>query len=114
MSRRFPKGAGAAESGLGIRFEPNNRIRQLEAMMAGDVARHDGGSLAAAARRVNAKLLVVATQDHMVNPGPAVSFAGLLRAPVLELAGPCGHLATGCENGRLVSGVTAFLKDAAR
>ncbi len=106
----FPAYLSGIEKNTPDGFDPNNRIRQLEAMMAGDVARHDGGSLAAAARRVKAKLLViVAAQDHMVNPTPARRFAAALGVPVVELTGPCGHLATGCESDRMVKAAAAFL-----
>jgi homoserine O-acetyltransferase len=89
-------------------FDANDRLYQLEAMITHDVA--NGGSLADAAKRVHAKVLVVASeQDHMVNPGPALEFAKLLGAKTLLLTSDCGHLAPGCEADKLNPAVRAFL-----
>jgi homoserine O-acetyltransferase len=89
-------------------FDANNRLYQLEAMIGHDVAH--GGSLAEAAKRVHAKVLVVASQqDHMVNPGPALEFAKMLSAKVLLLTSDCGHLAPGCEADKVDPAVEAFL-----
>jgi hypothetical protein len=55
--------------------DANNKIRQVQAMMSIDVPERFGGSLAAAAAAVKAKVLVIsATQDHVVTPGPAFEF----------------------------------------
>lgn len=84
------------------KFDWNDWHRQLEAMLAQDVARDDGGSLAAAAKRVKAKMLIVESeQDHMVNPLPAKEFAKLINAKVVALTGDCGHIATGCESAKI-------------
>ena len=57
-------------------FDANDWLAQLEAMIHHDVAH--GGSMEDAAKRVQAKVLVVAAaQDHMVNPKPAEDFAAL-------------------------------------
>jgi homoserine O-acetyltransferase len=94
------------------RFDANNWHRQLEAMLAQDVTRPFGGSMEKAAAAIKAKLLiVVATQDHMVNPTPALKLAQLRNARVLKLTGPCGHRATGCEKDKLNPAVSAFLSE---
>jgi homoserine O-acetyltransferase/O-succinyltransferase len=93
-------------------FDWNDWHRQLEAMMAHDVAAPYGGSLDAAAKRVKAKaLFVVAAQDHMVSPIPARAFAAAMgaRAQVVVLDGPCGHIAPTCEATKLARAVTPFL-----
>jgi homoserine O-acetyltransferase len=92
------------------RFDANNWHRQLEAMISHDVAAPYGGSMEQAAARVKAKLLViVSAQDHMVNPTPARNFAQLTKARVVELTGPCGHLANGCEKDKVIQAVSDFL-----
>jgi homoserine O-acetyltransferase len=92
----------------GTDFDANDRLYQLEAMIHHDVA--EGGSMADAAKKVHAKVLVVASeQDHMVNPGPALEFARLLGAKTLLLTSDCGHLAPGCEGVRMNLLVAAFL-----
>jgi len=99
--------AGYRSSGA-TEFDANDRLYQLEAMIHHDVAH--GGSIEEAAKRVHAKVLVVASeQDHMVNPGPALEFARLLGAKTLLLTSDCGHLAPGCEADKLNPAVEAFL-----
>jgi homoserine O-acetyltransferase len=91
-------------------FDANDKIRQAQAMMALDVAAPFNGSLARAAATVKARVLVVvATRDMVVTPGPALAFARLLRAQTLTLEGDCGHLAPGCEAQKLNPAVADFL-----
>lgn len=91
-------------------FDANDKIRQDQAMMAHDVSAAFGGSLERAAAAVKARVLVVvATQDHVVTPGPAAEFARLLRAQLLTLEGDCGHLAPGCESQKVNPAVAEFL-----
>lgn len=92
-------------------MDPSDWLYQLRAMMAQNVAEHAGGSLTEAARQVKPKMMVVlATQDHMVNPVPARDFARAGSIPVLELNSDCGHLAPGCEADTVATAVRAFLK----
>lgn len=87
------------------RFDANDKIRQVQAMMKLDIP------LESAAKTVKAKVLVVvAKYDHVVTPGPATEFAKLLGAKFLNLDGDCGHLATSCESRRLNDAVADFLK----
>lgn len=93
-------------------FDANDKIRQDQAMMALDVSAPFGGSMERAAAAVKARVLVVvATQDHTVTPGPAMEFARLLaaKARLLKLEGDCGHLAPGCEWQKLNPAVADFL-----
>jgi homoserine O-acetyltransferase len=90
--------------------DANDKIRQAQAMMDLDVAASFGGSLERAAASVKAKVFViVASFDHTVTPGPAREFARLLHAPLLELTGDCGHLATSCESQKINAAVADFL-----
>ena len=92
-------------------MDPLDWAAQLRAMMAQDVARHFGGSMEKAGAAVQAQVLVVvANQDHMVNPGPATQMAAKSGFSVLRLTGNCGHMATSCESAKLISAVSAFLK----
>ncbi|MDT5263342.1 MAG: hypothetical protein QOC61_2346 [Acidobacteriota bacterium] len=91
-------------------FDANDKIRQDQAMMALDVSAPFGGSMERAAAAVKARVLVVvAAQDHVVTPGPALDFARLLKAQVLTLEGDCGHLAPGCEWRKMNPAVADFL-----
>ncbi len=91
-------------------FDPNDRVRQLEAMIAHDVGARNGGSLDEAAERVRAKMLiVVSARDPLVDPQPALAFAPLVSARTEVLDGACGHAATRCEKARLAEIVGDFL-----
>ncbi|HYV13676.1 MAG TPA: alpha/beta fold hydrolase [Pyrinomonadaceae bacterium] len=94
----------------GRSFDANDKIRQTQAMMQLDVTREFGGSLERAAQAVKAKVFVVVSRfDHVVTPGPAIEFASLLGAKLLNLESECGHLATVCEASRLDAAVAEFL-----
>ena len=87
-------------------------IRQREAINALDIPGELGESMEQAAKRVHAKLLVVISpEDHMVNPTPALAFAGMTGAAVLTLESPCGHLSLGCVSAGPI--VRKFLDDPA-
>jgi homoserine O-acetyltransferase len=89
-------------------FDANDLLAQLEAIIHQDVAH--GGSQLEAAKRVEAKVLVVvASQDHLVNPKPALDFAALLGAKTMVLESDCGHKAVSCESAKLYPVVRAFL-----
>lgn len=98
----FGKYKQSFEAGAGERVTAADWASQLRAMMSAE---------AGAPETVKAKLLVVvATQDHMVNPGPAMTFAERIYAPQLRLEGNCGHLAPGCEAGKFSAAVKGFLE----
>ena len=93
-------------------FDANNRLYQLEAMIHHDIAA--GGPMEAAAKRVQARVLIIASQqDHMVNPAPAIEFSKLLNpktTQLLILTSDCGHLAPfQCEADKTIAAVTQFL-----
>jgi homoserine O-acetyltransferase len=100
-----------AREAKGGGFDANDKIRQVQAMMALDVSEAFGGSIEQAAGRVRAKVFViVAKSDHVVTPGPAQEFARLIHAKVLVLEGKCGHLAPSCEFQTVNPAVAEFLK----
>lgn len=91
-------------------FDANDHIRQSEAMLALDVSGPFGHSMERAAAAVKAEVLVIVNDtDHMVTPGPALAFAKLLHAQVLELNDQCGHLLLQCEGDKVVATVAEFL-----
>lgn len=102
----FPKWLATEEADAS--FDWNDRHRQLDAMLAHDVAR--GASMAVAASRVKAKALVVVSErDQMVNPESSKAFAKLLPSQLVVLDTPCGHLALGCEGAKVADAVKSFL-----
>jgi len=89
-------------------FDPNNQIRQLQALMSQDVA--PGKSTAEMAKMLKpSTMFVVAKQDMMANPIPATELARAAAMPLIELASDCGHLAPGCESEKVYPAVRAFL-----
>lgn len=90
------------------RFDAVNWVRQLQAMLSHDVAK--GQPLESVASQIKAKMfVVVAAQDHMVNPVTALELARLLVAPTLVSDSDCGHMVTSCEGDRIVEAVNRFL-----
>ncbi len=83
---------------------------QLQAMIGHDIYRESNTTPARVASVARAQtLLVVATQDQMVNPAPSVALARHLKARLVELTGDCGHLAPGCEGKKMNEAVRSFL-----
>lgn len=106
----FPEYYRRVQSGVSDNHDSFNWAGQLRAMIAHDVAKPFQGSLKAAARLVQAELLIiVGKQDHMVNPAPAIKFAGLTKAEKLILDSNCGHLAVNCEMDTVVKRIAGFL-----
>jgi homoserine O-acetyltransferase len=94
-----------------------NLVRQADAMMATDVTRSFAGDGTAAARGVQAEMLViVGSSDHVVTPGPAIAFAEQLgdRATLIVFNNGCGHDIPGCEMFRSRSLIRAFLGEGSR
>lgn len=89
-------------------FDWNDWKWQAEAMMRHDVGRAYGG-LTGASKRMPELLVVVAEQDQMVNPGPALELAKECGAEVLVLHGDCGHAAPSCEADAVRAKVRTFL-----
>ncbi len=97
---------GATTNGA---FDANDWRWQLHAMLSQDIA--SGGSLLELAKRIHTRLLVInASQDHMVNPIPALRFAAITHSQAIVLDGNCGHLAPGCESSTIRPAIEAILK----
>ncbi|GAB3643137.1 alpha/beta fold hydrolase [Spirosoma arcticum] len=89
-------------------LDPFNWASQLRAMIGQDIYR--GRTPAELKSTIKAKLMIiVATQDHMVTPGPATELARALQVPLVELTGECGHLATSCEEAKVRTEISKFL-----
>src|SRR5260370_1961520 len=87
-----------------------DQIRQRQAIIALDIPGEFGLTLAQAAKRVRAKLLIiVSAQDHVVNPRPALEFTPAANAPVINLNSPCGLQSLTCIS--LGPNVSIFLPD---
>jgi homoserine O-acetyltransferase/O-succinyltransferase len=81
--------------------DANNKIRQMEAMMALD---------AADASAVKAKMfIVIAKNDHTVTPEPALEFAKKLGVKPFILDNPCGHSIHACPDNNMKQEILEFL-----
>jgi len=90
----------------------SNQIRQREAIISLDIPGEVGLTLAESAKKVRAKMLVIVSpQDHHVNPAPAQQLAASIRAPVIILDSPCGHISLACVSAGPT--VAKFLADPA-
>jgi homoserine O-acetyltransferase/O-succinyltransferase len=81
--------------------DANNKIRQVEAMMALDAANPSA---------VKTKMfMVVAKNDHTVTPGPALEFAKKLGVEPFVLDNPCGHSIHACPDNNMGQMILKFL-----
>jgi len=90
----------------------SDAIRQRQAIVSLDLPVEYGMTLDQIARRTRAKILaIVAKEDHMVNPAPAIAFASAVGAPIVTLDSNCGHLSFTCVS--IGPTVAKFLADPA-
>jgi homoserine acetyltransferase len=88
----------------------SDQIRQRQAIIALDIPKDLGLTLAQTAKRVRPKLLIInSPQDHMVNPTPAFEFASAAGIPVVRLDSSCGHRSLSCISVGPI--VASFLAD---
>jgi homoserine O-acetyltransferase len=87
-----------------------DQIRQRQAIIDFNAPAEFHLALEQAAKGLHCRLLVVvSSQDHMVNPIPGSRFAAAINAPILTLDSPCGHLSLSCIS--VGPRVAAFLAD---
>ena len=91
------------------RQDANDRVWQLKAILAHDVLH--GRTIAEAAQTTAPVhfLVIVAAQDRMVTPQPALEWARALSAPTYVSPGTCAHLIMNCDAPAVVDQVTKFL-----
>jgi homoserine O-acetyltransferase len=82
--------------------DANDKIRQVEAMMALD---------ASDASKVRAKVFIaVSRNDHTVTPGPALEFAKKMGVAPSIFDGPCGHSVHLCPDNGINRAILDFLR----
>jgi homoserine O-acetyltransferase len=95
----------------GAAMNIHDRAAQLRSMLAHDVSDSYGGAMEQAAEAVIADLLVVTSlQDRAVSPEPALEFAELADADVIELENDCGHMALFCAPPETRAEISGFLE----
>jgi homoserine O-acetyltransferase len=91
--------------------DANDKIRQVDAMLSIDASAAFEGSMQRAAESVKAKMLVIVSpQDHVVTPEPAIQFAHLAHADLLEITSDCGHMMPSCEGARVNKATNDYLR----
>jgi len=108
VSARIDRATPGMDPGIAM-----NLIRQADAMNATDVTLSFDGDWEAAAEAVKAEMLIiVGSSDHVVTPGPAIAFAGLLgdKAELVVFENDCGHNIPGCEMFRSRALISEFLR----
>ena len=93
------------------RFNANNRLCQLNALINFNISEKFDGSMKKAAEAIKAEVsMIVSKTDYILNPQPAIDFAKMLNAEIMILENNCGHLAIGCEMEKCGNAVNAFFK----
>ena len=89
-------------------MDANDRLWQLRAIQTQDVLH--GRPLPQVARSTSAKfLIIVAAQDRMVVPAPALAWAQAISAPTYISPADCAHLIMNCDAAAVSQRVTEFL-----
>ena len=103
---RFPEWLGELEAPQ--RQDANDRVWQLKAILAHDVLH--GKTIAEAARATPVKfLIIVAAEDRMVTPEPALDWARAAGAETYVSQGTCAHLIMNCDAEAVSERVQRFL-----
>ena len=84
--------------------------RQAEAMIGHNIAREFGDDLHKAAAVTNTQfLIIVAEDDRVVTPQPALEFAIEVGAAVIEMDEDCGHADPWCAPDTFAEAVSVFI-----
>lgn len=91
------------------RQDANDRVWQAKAILRHDVL--EGRPLEEVAKSVPVKfLIIVAAQDRMVTPQPALAWAAATGAPTYISSGNCAHLIMDCDAKSVSDKVRQFLE----
>lgn len=85
---------------------------QLKAMLDHDISRNFERDIQKASLHVKSRVMVVSSKyDNIVDPEPALHFAELIDANMLELTNECGHQAVVCQLDFVNQKVSSFLNN---
>jgi len=88
-----------------------NWLAQMNAIIKHDIYKSAGTDFASIKNVIKAEvLIIVALQDHTVNPINSFEIAKALDCELLELTGNCGHFAVWCESDKIMEATSIFLK----
>ena len=86
-------------------------LAQLVAMIKHDIYKNASSDLENISNVVKTDaLIIVALQDHLVNPVSSIAFAKQLDYTLVELTGDCGHIAVWCEANKIKEATSSFLR----
>ncbi len=89
---------------------PFNRLAQFKAILEHNIYKNRGIEPGDLAEWVKTKvLIIIAEQDHVVNPIYSKELAKILECELLELTGDCGHIAAFCDVEQVKQAVKKFL-----
>ena len=103
----------AGFEGVLLKWNLYDMAAGLSALSTHDIFRSFGGSESRTATTIRAKVFVIiSSQDHCVNPAPALHFANMIKCRKLILTGNQGHSAPGAEMTRVGLAINRFLAGA--
>jgi homoserine O-acetyltransferase len=92
------------------RQDANDRVWQARAILSHDVLH--GRTIEEAARSMPMKfLIIVAAEDRMVTPAPALAWAKAIGAEIYVSHGECAHLIMSCDAAAVSDRVERFLNE---
>lgn len=88
-----------------------NYLAQLNAMIQHDIYKSSESNADNINNVIKADILIIiAQQDHLVNPASSIALSKLLECTLVELPGDCGHIAPWCEIEQVKNATFSFLK----
>ncbi len=112
VAKTYPADSvGVYRKTYGFVMKPLDVLGGLNAMIPHDIYKNANTTPEDISAVIKAEVMVViATQDHLVNPISAITLAEKLNAQLVTLEGDCGHLAAFCEAGKVKQSIDSFLK----
>lgn len=104
----FPALLAGMEKNLAA-YDLDDWAWQLKAIMGQNACLPPGAAVGKKAAAATEVFVIVARDDMLVNPEPALAHAEAVRGKSLELTGGCGHFAFICEEEKIRAAVAAFL-----
>jgi homoserine O-acetyltransferase len=91
---------------------PYNQLVQSKAMLEHNIYKDSNASPENVLESVKAEvLIIIAEQDHLVNPIYSKELSKVLYCDILELKGDCGHFAAFCDTELVKQAISEFLKN---
>jgi len=104
----LPSLLAGMEKGL-AKYNLDDWAWQLKAIMSQNACLPAAAVPPGTGGRPTKLFVIVARDDMLVNPEPALTFAGSGGGETMELTGGCGHFAFLCEGEKIRAAVNAFL-----